>query len=269
MKNESTQWAGLAVELAGEGPEAILLFHGYGQSIAAFDDVIPGIPLSYRRFHFHLPAHGESLQAIHRPFDKESLRAFFLFWFEKNGVHRFSVAGYSLGGKMALLLAEFFPERLTNLILIAPDGIKPDYADLLFNRNAIGRAALRMMHRHPFMIKGSLILAQRSGVMHEKVYRYFLEQTSDAGMRIFALNTWKAFRKLRPDLKKVIAGLATRHNGRVMLIYGRTDKIVPSVYMRKFAGMLKGPVVKEFPGGHQLLNAELAPVFRDFLSHSS
>lgn len=268
MKNNLFESANLAVEKFGDGSETLLLFHGYGQDISAFDEVLPGIPGEFTRYHFHLPAHGESLQAVKHPFSKKSLKAYFLRWFEENGVRRFSLAGYSLGGKLALLLAEFFPDRIHKLILIAPDGVKPNYAEMLFNRNLIGRVAIQVFHKNPIIIKGSLHLARKSGLMHEKVFRYFVEQTAQAANREFALSTWKAFRKLRPKLNKVINGLQREKSTRIMLIYGRSDKLVPSSYMRRFAARLRSPVIKEFPGGHQLLTSELIPLFYAFLKDS-
>lgn len=266
MKAKSVSLPDLAVEKSGEGTESILLFHGYGQSIEAFNEILPGIPFGFTRFHFHLPAHGASADLAERPFDKKSLHAFFLRWFKENGVGQFSVAGYSLGGKLALLLAEFFPERIHKIILIAPDGIKPDVANLLLNRNLLGRLTMRFLHRHPFIIRSSLQLARRSGIMHEKVFQYFIEQTANARNREFAMRTWKAFRKLRPDLHKITSVLSDRMHGRILIVYGRSDKLVPSVYLLRFAARIRGPILREFPGGHQLLNASLVPVLHEFLS---
>jgi pimeloyl-ACP methyl ester carboxylesterase len=255
----------IVAEREGNGSEVLLLFHGYGQDIHAYDEVLPGIPENYTRYHFHLPGHGKSTQAVHQPFDKRGLKAYFEYWFKENGVSTFSLAGYSLGGKMALLLAEFFPDRIRHLILIAPDGIKPDYADLFLNRNVIGRGALKFLHKNPSIIRGSLGIAKKTGIIHEKVYRFFLEQSTEPEARLFVMNTWRAFRKLRPDVEKVLHGLSKVKDIKIMLIYGRSDKILPAVYMRKFASRMNGIVVREMPGGHQLLNMDIAPLFKEFL----
>jgi len=49
----------------------------------------------------------------------------------KEKIELFAVVGFSLGGKFALATLEAFTDKVTKVVLLAPDGIKPTCGTIL------------------------------------------------------------------------------------------------------------------------------------------
>lgn len=104
------------VKVEGEGP-AILLLHGFGAAIDWWDDVAPSLALHHRVVRIDLIGHGGTAAptvgyAIPR---QAQLAAAVL---DKLGVAHVTVIGHSMGGEVAVALAEIQPERIDRMILI-------------------------------------------------------------------------------------------------------------------------------------------------------
>ena len=96
-------------------PESVVLLHGFGGTHRAWDGVRAHLhPERYRPLALDLPGHGE--QAGWEPpitfagcVDHVLARA----------PERFALCGYSMGGRIALLLALAAPERVRELVLVS------------------------------------------------------------------------------------------------------------------------------------------------------
>jgi pimeloyl-ACP methyl ester carboxylesterase len=104
---------------AGRGLPLVLL-HGLGASSFSWRGNIG--PLS---FHYHvlapdLPAHGRTPPGAVPYYDLSTLTRELLHLLDTHGVAQAALAGNSLGGTLALLLARDYPERFPALVLLAP-----------------------------------------------------------------------------------------------------------------------------------------------------
>lgn len=100
----------------GKGP-AILLIHGFGAAIDWWDDIAPALAADHRVVRLDLIGHGgtaapRSGYAIKR---QARLAAEVL---DKLGIAHVTVVGHSMGGEVAVALAEINPVRIERLILI-------------------------------------------------------------------------------------------------------------------------------------------------------
>jgi pimeloyl-ACP methyl ester carboxylesterase len=114
--------------ILGNGPEHLLMFHGFGQDNNSFDSLSKLLSPLYTVYVFDLYFHGQSVwgddeKALEKKRWKEIIQHFLL----ENKIENFCVAGYSLGGKFALATLEAFPEKTRAIILLAPDGIKTSF----------------------------------------------------------------------------------------------------------------------------------------------
>jgi len=95
-------------------PEHVVLLHGFGGTHRAWDGVRPLLdPERYRPLALDLPGHG-ALAAV-RPITFEGCVESVL----ERAPERFLLCGYSLGGRIAQLLALAAPERVSGLLLIS------------------------------------------------------------------------------------------------------------------------------------------------------
>lgn len=101
-------------------PETIVLLHGFTQTGRSWGPTIAALGERYRALAPDIRGHGES--AALRPVDFASVHADVLAL----APARFALAGYSMGGRIALSLALAAPERVARLMLV---GASPGIAD--------------------------------------------------------------------------------------------------------------------------------------------
>lgn len=101
-----------------QGEKCVVLLHGYLESMLVWEDFIPLIYKQVRVVTLDLPGHGISVvegtchsMEFLADVVAEAMRAL--------GVERFTVVGHSMGGYVALALAEKYAERLDGLVLLS------------------------------------------------------------------------------------------------------------------------------------------------------
>jgi 2-succinyl-6-hydroxy-2,4-cyclohexadiene-1-carboxylate synthase len=100
---------------AGTERESVVLLHGFGGTSRSWEGVIAHLPAErYRPLALDLPGHGEQADAP-RPITFEGCVHSVL----ERAPRRFVLAGYSMGGRIALQLALAAPERIERLVLVS------------------------------------------------------------------------------------------------------------------------------------------------------
>ena len=123
---------GLKVHYKETGPKgapALLLLHGFGSSLQAWDDWSLKLEQKYRVIRLDLPGFGLTGASPANDYSEEKDLAILTHFVDKLGLEKFSVMGHSMGGKMAWSLAASQPERVQALVLMAPDGF-PETKDI-------------------------------------------------------------------------------------------------------------------------------------------
>jgi 2-succinyl-6-hydroxy-2,4-cyclohexadiene-1-carboxylate synthase len=96
-------------------PESVVLLHGFGGTHRTWDGVNAALDRErYRPLALDLPGHGEAADA-QRPITFAGCVAHVL----ARGPERFTLCGYSLGGRVALHVALAAPERVSRLVLVS------------------------------------------------------------------------------------------------------------------------------------------------------
>jgi pimeloyl-ACP methyl ester carboxylesterase len=104
---------------AGSGPP-LLLLHGLGASGFSWRDNLGPLSRRFRVVAPDLPGHGRSPAPRDGDYRLEALVKGIADFLDCRGLSRVAVAGNSLGGGLALLLARDYPERVAALALLAP-----------------------------------------------------------------------------------------------------------------------------------------------------
>jgi 2-succinyl-6-hydroxy-2,4-cyclohexadiene-1-carboxylate synthase len=95
--------------------ESVVLLHGFGGTRHAWDGVLAHLPAErYRPLALDLPGHGDQVDAP-RPITFDGCVASVL----DRSPERFVLAGYSMGGRIALHVALAAPTRIARLVLIS------------------------------------------------------------------------------------------------------------------------------------------------------
>lgn len=107
--------------LGGEGQD-IVLIHGFGSDRLSWLGNSPALMTLGRVHALDLPGHGESDTDVGDGSPQALMRAV-AEALDENRIARAHLVGHSLGGALALLLADQQPQRVASLSLIAPAGL--------------------------------------------------------------------------------------------------------------------------------------------------
>jgi pimeloyl-ACP methyl ester carboxylesterase len=130
----------------GSGP-AVLLLHGSGSSLEAFDGIAARLRPTHEVIRLDLPGFGLTGPRPDRDYRIESYVAFLARFLDGQSVRRCTLAGHSLGGNIAWNFALAHPERTTSLVLMNATGYpgKSLPTAMRLARNPLTRPILRRL----------------------------------------------------------------------------------------------------------------------------
>jgi pimeloyl-ACP methyl ester carboxylesterase len=251
----------LAYRSYGHGPVQVLAFHGFGRTGEDFALFGPLLAERCTIHAFDLHFHGESAtpgERAHAPFTPAELAAYFTAFADRLGAKQVTLLGYSLGGRIALSLLTTMPERVSRVVLVAPDGLKtrPWYRGLAasrFGRHLYGRFVEDPRRAHTLMNA-----LHGVGLMRPKLHRFLVGQTDTRRKRQQVHDVWLSYRLIEPDLSevgRVLRGLSVP----LHLFLGRTDSVIPAHLAQGLSTQAPERVhVHLLEGGHVLLTPHFA-----------
>lgn len=130
----------LFADESGEGGPPLVLLHGFGGTHHVWDGVRAALGGGRHVIAYDLPGQGRSLDFDGSVTASGAARAIAAD-LEGRGVTHLHVAGHSMGGAVAALMALAAPERIASLTLLAPGGFGPDINGRLLRRFAPAREA--------------------------------------------------------------------------------------------------------------------------------
>ena len=107
-------------ESQGHKGPTLLLLHGLGASSFSWRHNLTPLARHFQVLSVDLPGHGRSPAPLSADYHQEALARGIMDFLQRRGIRKAAVAGNSLGGGLALMLARDYPERVEALILLAP-----------------------------------------------------------------------------------------------------------------------------------------------------
>jgi len=254
--------ATLGYTKAGNGPEPILLFHGYGQDHSAFQPIIDELGEIFTFFSFDLFFHGKSTWLLEdTPLSKEYWTSILHSFLNENNLKKFSLMGFSLGGKFALASMEAFPHRINSLYLLAPDGIKTSTWYSLATYPIALRSLFKSMIQRPARFNSLVALAKSTRMADKGLIRFAQSQMNTEERRRRVYYSWVVFSQLKFDTS-AIASIINNNQIHLHVIIGQFDKIITSKNMERLLSKLKVSDLKVVEAGHNNLISESVKVVR-------
>lgn len=218
---------------SGEGAP-IVLVHGFGADINAWMFNQPvlaaGLSTNGRRVvALDLPGHGGSVKQVGAG-DAETLSAAVSDALTALGIERFHLVGHSMGGAIALVLAERMPTRVASLTLLAPAGLGPeingDFIDgfVKATRRREAQELLAMLVHDPSLISRAMV---------EETLRYKRLDGVPAALDRIA-RVWFPGGRQALDLRPALGALGLP----VQIVWGRDDHIIPAAHANGLAGTM-------------------------------
>ena len=242
----------------GRGAEALLAFHGYGQDHAVFQVMDQALGNRYTLYCFDLFFHGRSSGSSRKELVSLSEWCELIQHFLKtHAITRFSLMGYSMGGRFALALTGCLAARIDRLILMAPDGIKSSHWYQFASTSALGNYWLRATVTNPKPLFTAIRLARQLGLVEKGVLKFAQGHMDTRRKRHAVYSRWTALRNVKPDLRTVIRQCNEQHI-RVEIYLGQYDQIVKAKPVTALRKKLKNSSLCYLSCGHSSLIHEVS-----------
>ena len=253
---KSLSGVSLHYKVFGEG-KPVLAFHGYGMSHYQFKVLAEALP-EYAFYSFDLFFHGKSIwDRGEDPLSKETWSTILNDFLNCEKIEKFSVAGFSLGGKFALASLEIFPDKIDKLILIAPDGIKTNFWYSLATFPIGLRKVFRSLIYRPEPFYSSINALHKLRVVDKGLVKFSKSQMQSHEQRKRVYYSWVVFRKLQFDQKK-IAFLINQYDIPTEVYLGKFDKIITPKNVRPFLDLINRCSIEVLEAGHNHLVKDTA-----------
>lgn len=248
---------------AGNGSQHMLVFHGFGQDVSVFDYFTRSLARHYTFYVFDLYFHGSSVWAHdEKVLTKEEWRATLRAFLDQNKIDRFSIGGFSLGGKFVLASLESFASKIDQVFLIAPDGIKTSFWYSLATYPVMLRRLFKSMIFQPERFFSMAEFLAKKGWIDRGLIRFAEYQMNSIEKRKRVYYSWVVFRSLRFNQKK-IARLLNDHKIDLLLIVGKYDQVIEPKNMAAFLSRVRHYQYEVIESGHSgLINLSL-PYFTE------
>ena len=261
------EWNGfrLFYDRTGNGPEILLLFHGFGQDRSVFDPLISQISSRYICYSFDLFFHGEDSEGGYSaPIPAAQWSALLSAFLERENIERFSLAGFSIGARLVLSAVPHFGPRLDQLYLIAPEGISTNIWYRLATSTPPGRYLFRRLIDRPSYFFTAASSAERLGLLPRKVARFARKLMNSDQKRKRVWATWMILSKLQTSNHQLIVTL-NRYPIRVIIFLGNRDRIIPIGPVLNFARRLRQkPEVHVIDSAHITMIRTVSQSFSQF-----
>ncbi len=253
-------------ETYGSGKEPLLAFHGFYRDAMDFMVLLPSLGGKYTIHSFDLFHHGKSrISNMGKPLEKEKLKELITLFLRESGIESFSLLGYSLGGLTAMACIEFFPGRVKDVYLFAPYGLKKNRWIDLAEQIPFSESIFRKVIGDPSIIFKLFALMNKTGIASDSMYRFILHQLETKERRQKIYDTWKTFRNIRADIRKIREAV-NRNNINLHLFYGSSDPIEPPVKANVLiCGLKNKNVLHILDTGHNLINEKTNEELRKYI----
>jgi pimeloyl-ACP methyl ester carboxylesterase len=242
----------LAYRSFGHGPATLLAFHGFGQNGHVFSPVNEAIGHQFTILAIDLFFHGDSHYPGNQLLTKNDWQRLIGSFLDARRIHRFSVAGFSLGGRFALSTVETFADRIDQLILIAPDGITRSKWYDLATATGMGRWLFRYGLHHLSTLERVGHALVRIGLLNRTAMRFAELSLSTPTQRMLVYTVWTQFRLMVPAISKVAASL-NQYGVQVQFFTGAFDRIVPGMFILPLSNRLQHFDLTVLKTGHNHL----------------
>ncbi|WP_109676676.1 alpha/beta fold hydrolase [Dyadobacter jejuensis] len=236
------------------GTRPLLAFHGIGQTgPECYAPLAEQWSEHYTVYAFDLYFHGR--QASTAPIDasqaisKKQLAEQISTFLQKEGIDRFDVIGFSIGGRFAMATLEAFADRIDKAYLIAPDGVSEHPVYHMATRWPLGRLILKRQMTHPQLFFKLVRGLKNIGLVNKSLLRFTEQIMNTNTKRLRLYNAWVGFRRLRFDIPAWYVQIA-RQPVELYLIVGEYDKLLKPSAVKPLAKLLPHDHFLILPGGH-------------------
>jgi pimeloyl-ACP methyl ester carboxylesterase len=251
----------------GHGGELLLAFHGYGRSSEDYRPYAAELGAQYTLIAFDFFYHGPMAANPETPmpaFNSSQMAGLVerLLW-ERKKVNC-SLLAYSQGGRLVLGILHRIPHRVNKVVLVSPDGLRPNRMRKFISKTPVGRWTGRWLVAHRSGLHSILKILAATGFIRPNLRNFYVNSTREKKDRFRIYHIWMAMKDFEIHPKLIDHYLNSR-NFRMVFVMGQYDSVIPVKWAEAFIRkMRKKPELIVLPCGHDLLK-EVQPISRILL----
>lgn len=249
----------------GNGPNALLCFHGYGQTGQMFEPVVPALKEEYTIYAFNFIHHGRTEWNSRSACTPADWVAFIEAFARENNYKSISMMGFSMGGRMILHSLPLFKIKIDRLFLIAMDGVKLNKINHpVLNRPRLKKLARKLIYNSAWVLKFLPVL-QKTGWLSQQQVDFMHYYLANKKRRKRAYMVWKSMLNFLQPLEK-ITDYILKNNIQTHILFGKEDRILPPHLAQQLHDLLPGSTLHWIDGGHFIVDERLNPIIRNILA---
>lgn len=241
----------------GKGKAILFCFHGYGFTGEQFKILEPSLGEKYTLVAFDLPFHGETVVLdeawIAAGFKQRHFQELIEAYCAHAGIKRFSIASFSIGSKVALVIAYHFAARLDELYLFAADGVQANWLYRFATQNKLGNWLFKYNLDYPQTLFFIVNLVLKIRIIPKKLASFAIGNFDSLEKRQQVYRIWMSFKNLQVSTRELAEKL-NKQEVYTRIYAGEKDQVIRIKPLKAFANNLKYKEFVNLPYGHLLLN---------------
>jgi pimeloyl-ACP methyl ester carboxylesterase len=236
----------------------MVCFHGYGENATLYGFLEKYLDDQFALYAIDLPFHGHTEWNEGLVVSDDDLRQ--IVERVMADAHsaptgeRFSLLGFSLGGRVVLSLYQQVPQAIDRIILMAPDGLKVNFWYWLSTQTWLGNKVFAYSMRNPGWFFAFLKTLNKLGWVNASIFKFVNYYIGNTEAREYLYQRWTGLRKLKPRLSS-IKKMIRQYQTPVQLVYGKYDRIILPVRGKKFRkGIEAHCTLTVINSGHQVVH---------------
>ncbi len=247
----------------GNGSEIVVCLHGYGENAESFTILEPYIKNTHTLIAIDFPFHGQTNWTDGLLFTIEDLVSIIETILESTDP--FALVGYSMGGRIALALYQFYPKKIKKMVLIASDGFHHNVWHWLSTQTKLGNVLFKQTMFHPQWMLFFLKSIYKLNLLNKSIYNFVKFYLTEEASRVLLYKRWTSMRKFYTN-HHLIQEHILQYQTPMQLVFGKFDKIILTkrgiIFQQKVSAFVS---VTEIEAGHQLLKEKYAAQIASFL----
>lgn len=255
-KSYSYEKSVIHYQVYGKGRKLLWCFHGYGENAGSFAFLEPVFGNEYTILAIDCPFHGDTQWQDALPLQPKELIDIMegiSSTLPDTSAKKFSLLGYSMGGRICLQLLQEVPAKIERIMLIAPDGFHKNFWYYLSVQTKWGNHLFKYTMQHPGWLFYLMKTAGYVRLLNKSILRFAHYYLDDAEQRSLLYKRWTTLRKFNPDVSIMQSAIA-ENNIPARLLFGRHDRIILSKRSHFLQQDTKNSKTFLADAGHQLLH---------------
>jgi pimeloyl-ACP methyl ester carboxylesterase len=246
--SQFVQLNGQQVHLRDEGPrtdpEPIVLIHGTSSSLHTWDGWVAGLKAERRVIRMDLPAFGLTGAQEGQVLTQMAYVEFVRSLLDQLGVARAVVAGNSLGGEIAWMLAAHHPERVSKLVLVDAGGYAFPREGMPIGFRLATIPQLKPVV--PYLMPPGTIERTVQGVYGDptRITPDLIERYRDMALR--EGNRRALFERFAQSKMGAHADEVKQVHQPTLILWGQKDRLIPPGHADKFLADIPGSTAVRF-----------------------